>query len=309
MRTPIDAGMVGWIRPRSSVLVGIGGAVPPSWRPLLCHKVIGRGRSRPLVHPYCERRCMPAGIVLSTLRRTNARCRCSFCGSVRGLVSPSSRDPQPRPRCRTASNSSTAAAAETFSESTLPRDRDRDQRVAALGDHAAAGPLPSLPITSTTLPVRSTLGVRLVGARVGAVDPGARRPSPRPASRRGSRTRAIGRCSTAPAEALQAAAVTEAARRSGITSPVAPAASAERATAPRLCGSWTWSSATIRRVGLAQQRRRVGVRVGIDLGDDALMVGRAGEPGQLGRVESPALARRGAPCAARARPRPPARRP
>ena len=39
------------------------------------------------------------------------------------------------------------------------------------------------------------------------------------------------------AEAFAAAAVTEAARRSGITTPVAPAASAERQTAPRLRGS------------------------------------------------------------------------
>jgi hypothetical protein len=49
-----------------------------------------------------------------------------------------------------------------------------------------------------------------------------------------------------PAEALQTTAVTAAERRSGITTPAAPANSAERQTAPRFLGSWTWSSATIR---------------------------------------------------------------
>ena len=85
--------------------------------------------------------------------------------------------------------------------------------------------------------------------------------------------RAIRRCSTAPAEALAAAAVTLAERRLGITSPVAPAASAERAIAPRFCGSWIRSSATISASGLLEQR--VGVRIGVrvDLGDHALVVG------------------------------------
>ena len=42
------------------------------------------------------------------------------------------------------------------------------------------------------------------------------------------RTRAIGRCSTAPADALHTAGVTSAARRSQMTTPVAPAHSAVR---------------------------------------------------------------------------------
>ncbi len=58
------------------------------------------------------------------------------------------------------------------------------------------------------------------------------------------RTRATGRCSTAPAEALHTAGVTSAARRSGITTPAAPAHSAVRQIEPRFWGSWTWSSAT-----------------------------------------------------------------
>jgi hypothetical protein len=43
---------------------------------------------------------------------------------------------------------------------------------------------------------------------------------------------------------LHTAGVTSAERRSGITTPVAPAHSAVRHTAPRFCGSLTSSSAT-----------------------------------------------------------------
>ena len=95
------------------------------------------------------------------------------------------------------------------------------------------------------------------------------------------RTRAISRCSTAPADALQAAAVTAAERRSGMTTPPAPANSAERQTAPRLRGSWTWSRATSSGVSPRSIAPRVGVGIGIDLGDDALVIGRAAEPLQL----------------------------
>ena len=97
----------------------------------------------------------------------------------------------------------------------------------------------------------------------------------RPSQSARFRTRAIGRCSTAPAEALQAAAVTAAERRVGITTPAAPAASAERQTAPRLRGSWTWSSATTSASGRSSSAPRVGVGIGVDLGDDPLVVGRA----------------------------------
>ena len=59
------------------------------------------------------------------------------------------------------------------------------------------------------------------------------------------RTRAIRRCSTAPADAFAAAGVTAAARRSQSTTPVAPAHSAVRQIAPRFCGSCSSSSATM----------------------------------------------------------------
>ena len=75
------------------------------------------------------------------------------------------------------------------------------------------------------------------------------------------RTRATGRCSTAPAEALQTAGVTSAARRSGITTPAAPAHSAVRQIEPRFCGSWTWSSATSS--GCSPREQLLGARVGV----------------------------------------------
>ena len=62
---------------------------------------------------------------------------------------------------------------------------------------------------------------------------------------------AIGRCSTAPAEALATTAVTPAEPCFGITSPCAPRHSHERAMAPRLRGSVTPSSATTSASGRA----------------------------------------------------------
>ena len=56
-------------------------------------------------------------------------------------------------------------------------------------------------------------------------------------------TRATGMCAAAPADTFHAAAVTEAERRSGRITPLAPNAAAERMTAPRFCGSVTPSSA------------------------------------------------------------------
>jgi hypothetical protein len=55
-------------------------------------------------------------------------------------------------------------------------------------------------------------------------------------------SRATRACSLAPALALTAAAVTPTARSFGITTPLAPAPSAARKTAPRLRGSVTPSS-------------------------------------------------------------------
>ena len=61
-------------------------------------------------------------------------------------------------------------------------------------------------------------------------------------------TRTTGRYSTAPADALPTAAVSPTLRRFGITTPCAPAHSAVRMIAPRLCGS-AISSQTIRNGG------------------------------------------------------------
>ena len=74
-----------------------------------------------------------------------------------------------------------------------------------------------------------------------------------------------------PAEALQTAGVTSAARRSGITTPSAPATSAVRQTAPRFCGSCTSSRTITRLGGLREQLARAGVRIGLGLRDDALV--------------------------------------
>ena len=57
-------------------------------------------------------------------------------------------------------------------------------------------------------------------------------------------TRCTGIFSAAPAEAWMTACVTGAERRSGITTQRACSCSAERVIAPRLCGSWIWSSTT-----------------------------------------------------------------
>src|SRR5436309_194208 len=69
-------------------------------------------------------------------------------------------------------------------------------------------------------------------------------------------TTATGRCSIAPAEARTTAGVTRAALCAGTTIPVAPAASPVRATAPRLCGSVTWSRQTSRGESLAAKTIR-----------------------------------------------------
>ena len=60
---------------------------------------------------------------------------------------------------------------------------------------------------------------------------------------------------------------------------------------------------------VAQQASRVGVGIRIDLGDHALVIGRAGEPGQLVGAQLGCRARRGAPGAARARASATGRRP
>ena len=95
-------------------------------------------------------------------------------------------------------------------------------------------------------------------------------------SRRGSgprfTTTATGRCSTAPADARHTAAVTRTALRSGRTTPVAPAPSALRQTAPRLCGSVTPSRQTSSGRSAGGELVGVGIAVGLAEGDDTLMI-------------------------------------
>ena len=144
------------------------------------------------------------------------------------------------------------------------RDTSSSQAFATRG----RSPLPSAPSTSTTPPRQSTRRTRPRRAGGGAVAPAARPPSRRRGSRRCCARARSRRCSTAPADALQTAGVTSAARRSGITTPSRPRTSAVRQIAPRFCGSWTSSSATSsgrrareqlaarRRTGRARPRRR-----------------------------------------------------
>ena len=80
-------------------------------------------------------------------------------------------------------------------------------------------------------------------------------------------TTAKGRCSTAPAAALATVGVTWAARWRGSTTPVAPAHSALRSSAPRLWGSVTPSRTS--RNGAGPARRPGGQVVEVDLGQRA----------------------------------------
>ena len=143
-----------------------------------------------------------------------------------------------------------------------------------------AGRLPSLPSTRTTLPVRSVCGVRRSRRRRRRRRPRRRRPW------RGARhsarfvTRAIGRCSTAPAEAFAAAGVTE--RRAAARDHQPGRRPRPRPSAPPRRGCADPGPGRARRSapsGRSSSASRVRIRVRVDLGDDALVVGRAGEPG------------------------------
>ncbi len=107
-------------------------------------------------------------------------------------------------------------------------------------------PLPSLPTTMTSGPVVTA------GSRSGSsIPPPIARPmtvAPDFWAATSQRTRLVARATgtrdAAPAEVFQAEGVIPAARRSGITTPCAPKAAAERTTAPRLRGSVTPSRTT-----------------------------------------------------------------
>ena len=128
-------------------------------------------------------------------------------------------------------------------ERTGPAVGIEHQKIAALA-HQFVQPFPSPPSTSAD---RTASCPRRCGGDRRA-RPGPPSSSPLPSSSSIARaiffTRATGRCATAPAEARAAASVSPAARRSGMTTPLAPAASAVRMIAPRFCGSSTPSSKT-----------------------------------------------------------------
>ena len=124
-----------------------------------------------------------------------------------------------------------------------PEQRDADGQVAALPDQPAQA-RPSPPSTRAI----GSVGDRQVPERLRRRTRA--RPTTRPAAASAARaagmpgTAATGRYSAAPAAAFSAAGVRPAARWRRVTRPVAPADTALRMTAPRLCGSVTPSSTT-----------------------------------------------------------------
>lgn len=145
-------------------------------------------------------------------------------------------------RARTTEYSVMPAATEAFSDSTM-----FDIGMPAMESHASRTrrlkPLPSEPSTTTSgsvsKPVSPTMGVTatveadaVVSAFLQAFNGFGE-----------IYHAATGMCAAAPADTFHAAAVTEAERRSGRITPLAPNAAAERMTAPRFCGSVTPSSA------------------------------------------------------------------
>ena len=113
---------------------------------------------------------------------------------------------------------SAAAAVDTLSEPTLPRT-GRETSSSQASRHPRAQPAPLRAEHQHHPPAVVGRGRRARGRR-----PRRRRPRRRgclasPSQSARLRTRATGRCSTAPAEALQTAGVTSAERRSGSTTP------------------------------------------------------------------------------------------
>ena len=194
------------------------------------------------------------------------------------------------------SYSSAAAAAATPSDSIRPSMRQRDQLVAGACATRGRRPLPSLPSTSTT-PAPRVVGL-VVGThrrRSRALPAPAGRRLPRSTSSRPRGPRAGSRPGCArgrragarrrPAEALQTAGVTSAARRSGITTPAAPGAlggAADRAEVLRILDLVEGHQ---QRLGPREQLVGAGVGVGAGLGAHALVGAGAAAPlDLLGRV-------------------------
>src|SRR5215211_795435 len=147
-----------------------------------------------------------------------------------------------RPVSLRASYNSTAAATLTLSESTLPASG-----IETIPSHArrtsGRRPRPSAPSTNATPPSSSACQSCVAPSDEA---PQTHRSGPFTSVRKRARfgTTATGRCSTAPADARETAGVTRADPCEGTTTPVAPAPSPLRTTAPRLCGSVTWSRHT-----------------------------------------------------------------
>ena len=155
---------------------------------------------------------------------------------------------------------SAAAAVVTLSEPTRPRIGSATTSSQA-ARHAVAGRSPRSPAPAPRGPVVG----RVVGhgaSGIGPVDPGAGLLGL--AEPVGEVAHAgDGRCSTAPAEALQTAGVTSAARRSGITTPEAPAASATRPRRRGCAGPAPGRGTTTSASSAASRASGVGVGIGL----------------------------------------------
>src|SRR5690606_1351814 len=128
-----------------------------------------------------------------------------------------------------------AAATEALREATRPATGKRTSR-SQVSSISRLMPRPSLPMPSARgrVPSASVTSEAASGALPTIDNPDA---SSSPAVRRRLVTRTTGTYSTAPAEALPTAGVRPAARRFGMITPWAPAASAVRRMEPKLWGS------------------------------------------------------------------------
>src|SRR5882762_9096236 len=140
-------------------------------------------------------------------------------------------------RCRRASNRATPAATDTLRDCTRPAMGMRTRK-SQRSRVRRRMPLPSAPSTSASGRFRSA-AYRVCGASPSV--PTTQMPRSLSISRARARlvTLATGTNSAAPAATLRTTPSTEAARSLGISTACAPAASAVRRQAPRLCGSVT----------------------------------------------------------------------
>ena len=154
-----------------------------------------------------------------------------------------------RPRCRRASYRRTAAVTETLRLSATP-SIGSETAVTPAPVQASVSPSASEPRTSATGPRRSAsvYGRSAPTRAANIADPAAREPGPD----RGRLPAATGTANTVPSEARIAFGLNRSVRGSATTTASAPAASAERRTAPRLPGFSTPSSTTTSGSGAAR---------------------------------------------------------